>query len=86
MNKNKEQKVIYYSDEINDEFSDDSIKTIKIDENYKYGEDSFWWNVKRFFWYRIITIPLSWAFLKIKYHHKISANIYENTCTRKKLF
>lgn len=71
MSKNKEQKVIYYSDEINDEFSDDSIKAITIDENYKYGEDSFWWNVKRFFWYRIITIPLSWAFLKIKYHHKI---------------
>jgi len=72
MSKNKEPKIIYYSDEINDEFSDDTIVPIKIDANYKYGEESFWWNVKRFFWYRMVTIPLSWCFLQHKYHHKIA--------------
>ena len=32
----KEQKIIYYKDELNDEFSGPKITPIKIDENYKY--------------------------------------------------
>lgn len=67
----KEQKIIYYSDELNDEFSDGDIKTRTIDENYKYGEEKFFWNLKRFILYRIITIPISGLLLKVFYHHKI---------------
>ena len=32
----KEQKIIYYKDELNDEFSGAEITPRKIDENYKY--------------------------------------------------
>lgn len=67
----KEQKIIYYSDELNDEFSDGNIKTRIIDENYKYGDESFFWNLKRFFLYRFLAVPISWICIKIGYHHKI---------------
>lgn len=34
--KNKEQKIIYYSDESNDDFAGTNIKTQKIDKNFNY--------------------------------------------------
>lgn len=75
----KEQKIIYYTDEINEDFSEAALSPIKIDASYKYGEESFIWNLKRFFWYRLVTIPLSWLFLKLKYRHKIeNKNVIKN--------
>ena len=35
----KEQKVIYYRDELNDEFAGDSIVAKKIDGSYGYDRD-----------------------------------------------
>ena len=64
-------KVIYYKDELNDEFAGDSIKPRPIDEKYFYGDSSFSFRAKRFFWYRIIALPIAFLFLKIKYSHKI---------------
>ena len=37
----KKEKVIYYNDELNDEFAGDSIVAKKIDANYVYLRDSF---------------------------------------------
>lgn len=67
----KNERIIYYKDELNDEFAGDSIQPRIIDENYWYGDSSFFFKAMRFFWYRIFAIPLALAFLKIKYHHKI---------------
>lgn len=67
----KHPKVIYYKDELNDEFAGDSIKPRPIDENYWYGNSSFFFMTMRLFWYRIFAFPIAWLFLKIKYHHKI---------------
>ena len=39
------KKVIYYEDELNDEFSGTYIKPIKIDENYKYLHKNPIWNI-----------------------------------------
>ena len=35
-NKNDNERIIYYNDELNDEFSTAKIIPRKIDENYKY--------------------------------------------------
>ncbi len=67
----KEQKVIYYSDELNDEFSTAEITPIKIDENYNYGDNSFWWTLKHIFWYKIIFRPVISFYFKFILHHKI---------------
>ena len=61
------QRIIYYSDELNDEFAGDKITAKKIDKNYQYERNPF----LKFFLYRIIATPLAYLYLKIKFHHKI---------------
>lgn len=41
------KKIIYYSDELNDEFSSAKIKPIKIDKNYNYEHKNILWNIIR---------------------------------------
>ena len=55
----KIQKVIYYSDELRDEFSTAVIQARPIDENYDYGGKTFSWKVKRFFLHRIFAQPIA---------------------------
>lgn len=69
MSKNKETKIIYYSDELHDEFAGDSIKPKKIDENFFYGDSSAGWKIIHYFWYKIVAHPLAYFFMKLKYHH-----------------
>lgn len=67
----KHPDVIYYQDELNDEFAGDSIKPKVIDEHYNYGGHSLTFTLLRFFWYRIVFLPALVLFLKIKYRLKI---------------
>ncbi len=63
--KNKNQKVIYYNDEINDDFAGTHINTIKIDENYKYVHKNPVWRFFEFITYYLIAIPLVWFFMRV---------------------
>ena len=65
--KRAEQEVIYYSDELNDEFSTAQIVAKPIDGSWKYIRN----RVLSFFWYRIIATPIAFFYTKIKYRHKI---------------
>lgn len=67
----KEQRVIYYHDELNDEFADDNIVPKKIDENYMYIKDGLCSRIGHVFWYRIIATPLAKIYMKLHFHHKI---------------
>ena len=71
MPKKKERKIIYYQDELNDEFSTAKIIPKKIDENYQYIHHSFFKKITHFFWYRVIATPLAFFYLKITFRHKI---------------
>ena len=62
---------IYYTDELNDEFSLTQIQPRKIDGNYDYDGKPFTRKLARLFCYRIIATPLAWLFLKLSYGHKI---------------
>ena len=62
----KKQQIIYYDDEQNDEFSKAKIKAKRIDGNYKYVRDGFFARIYSFFMYRIIFMPISYLYLKIK--------------------
>lgn len=66
-----DRKVIYYTDELNDEFAGDNIKAKTIDENYKYIHKSLFKKFTHIFWYRIIACPCAFLYLKLKFHHKI---------------
>lgn len=64
-------KIIYYNDELNDEFSTAQITPKIIDGNYKYDNNTILGKIRHVFWYKIIAKPAACLFLKIKYHHKI---------------
>lgn len=71
-------KTVYYKSEL-DDFSTPNIKTRRIDENYKYRRNPFFFSLARFFLYRIIATPLASLFCKIKLGLKIKNRnkIYE---------
>lgn len=71
MKKQNEIQTIYYTDELNDEFSTAQIDAIPIDEHYDYGCNSIWWRFRHFMFYRIFATPIAVVFLKLKYAHKI---------------
>ena len=66
----EKRRVIYYSDELNDEFSAAQIAARKIDENFDYCPGSLFKRFTAFFWYRIIATPVAFLFLKIAFRHK----------------
>lgn len=63
--------VIYYDDELNDEFAFDSIQTRKIGGGYVYVHRSLWKKITRFFWYRIVAFPVAFLYLKLQFRHTI---------------
>ena len=65
------RKVIYYTDELNDEFSLAEITPKVIDKNYTYIHKSFFKKLTRLFWYRIVFFPISVLYSKIKFRHKV---------------
>ena len=65
-----EQKIIYYDDELNNEFSKAKINPIKIDEKYKY-KHNFLWDLCSFIMQNFLSMPIKYLYAKIKFHHKI---------------
>lgn len=64
-----EQRVIYYDDELNDEFSNAKITPDVIDNNYKYIHNNLFWKIGEAFIF-VISIPIKFLFPKIKFHIK----------------
>ncbi len=62
--------VIYYTDELNDEFSIAEITPRKIDENYVYIHTSLFKRFTHFFWYRIIATPIAFFYMKLVFGHR----------------
>ena len=61
-------KIIYYTDERNDEFADDNIVAKKIDESYVYVDQRLRWKLLRFLSYRLIAMPIAFLYCKIALH------------------
>lgn len=64
-------KIIYYKDELNDEFSTPKITPREIGLDYKYIHKNPLWNFCSYVLQNIITVPIKWGYskmrLKIKY-------------------
>lgn len=67
---NDNRKIIYYKNELKDEFSKAQIEPRQIDENYNYNGGPFF-AFGKFFFYNILAKPLAFCFMKLKYGHKI---------------
>ena len=63
--------IIEYQDELNDEFSIAQITPRKIDENYHYLHKTIFGSIWHAILYRCFCLPISWFYLKCKFHHKI---------------
>ena len=62
--------VIYYQDELHDEFSTAVIEPKKIDDDYIYDRRGAWRAFTRFFWYRIVATPLAFLYVKLNLHQR----------------
>ena len=64
-----EKNVIYYNDELNDEFSKAKIIPRKIDGRFKYNKSAFWefWS---FLIQNVLSMPIKILYLKIKFNHR----------------
>lgn len=67
----KDKKIIYYDDELNNEFSVADIKPKCIDGKYNYLPKNVFWKISSFFWYRIVATPFGFIYTKTKFKHKI---------------
>ena len=66
-----EEKIVYYTDELSDEFSPTQLGTVKIGDDYCYIKRGVWKKFTHFFWYRIVAMPLAFLYTKIKFSHRI---------------
>ncbi|MBR6254032.1 MAG: hypothetical protein IKR22_01230 [Clostridiales bacterium] len=65
------RKVIYYQDELNDEFSTFETTPPKIDGSYDYERKSFSKKLSRFFLYRIVMYPIVVFYGRVIFGQKI---------------
>lgn len=65
------RRVIYYRDELNDEFSTAKIEARHIGRDYVYIKSTPFKKFTHFFWYRIIATPIAFFYTKIAHRHKI---------------
>lgn len=67
----KIKKIIYYSDEINDDFANNNINTKQIENNFKYIHKSIFWKIAVIIIYRLIATPVALFTCHILYGAKI---------------
>lgn len=63
------KKVIYYKDELNDEFSGAQIKPREINDEYKYTHHPLW-NMCSYILQNIVSMPIKYLYAKIKFRIK----------------
>ena len=65
------EKIIYYDNESNNEFSGITRNTVKIDKDFKYIRRSLLWKVASFIAYRMIMTPFAYLWCRLKFGLKI---------------
>ncbi len=65
------KKVIYYTDELNEEFAPQQLERKPVGSDYKYIRDGSFKRFTHFFWYRAVAMPLAFAFTRLKFRHRI---------------
>ena len=81
----EDKKIIYYQDELNDEFSTAKIIPRKIDENYKY-EHGILWEMCSYFIQNVISMPIKVLYKNIKFKHKYIGKEKFKTCKKQGYF
>ncbi len=64
------EKVIYYKDELNDDFAENDIKRKSLGENFKYVHTNFFWRIFEFILYYVVASPIVYLIQKIYIRQK----------------
>lgn len=64
-------KIIYFEDELNEEFSEQKITPKVIDKNWVYVHKGLWKKITHIFWLRFVIAPIFFIHSKLFYRHKI---------------
>ncbi len=74
MKKQKTKKVVYYHDELNDDFAGNHIRAKTVDHRFPYVHKNPFWRLGSFLLYYGIAVPAVWLymriFLRVKYVNK----------------
>lgn len=68
---NNEKEVVYYQDELNDDFADNKIETKKLDSNYKYVNNSWLFKFNSFWLRYFFAVPVLTIMMLFLYRPKI---------------
>ena len=80
-----EQKILYYTDELNDELAPSKLKPRIIDEKFRYKKGTVW-NVCSYILQNFISMPIKIGYLKIKFKHKFVGKEKLKKCKNKGYF
>ncbi len=67
----KRSKMIYYQDELNDDFANNNIKACEVPSDFTFVNKNILWRICEAIVYRGIATPLVWVFGKLAYGLKI---------------
>ncbi len=67
----KEKRIIYYENELTDEFSEAKIVARKIDGSYDYAPRGSLFGLLHLFWYRIVATPIALLYTALRHGHKV---------------
>ena len=66
----KYKDIYYYKDELKDEFSGITRKTVTVDGNYRYSHGCLW-RVASWVMYRLIMTPVAFVYMKLRFSMKV---------------
>ena len=69
MQKKNETRIIYYKDELNDDFANNNIKQISLPDDYKYIHKNVFFKIGQFL-VKLIVIPAIFLITKLFCHQK----------------
>ncbi len=73
----KTKKVIYFKDELNDDFAGVSKPDIDIPADFKFINKNIFWHILSFIVYRVIMKPFAYIYCKLKFNLKVVDNTTE---------
>ena len=76
-----QQKIIYYSDVMSDDFAGTDIRTVRVGRDFPYRHRSVLWNAAAFLLYYLVAFPLVWiisTLIIIGYVFAISAQYIDH--------
>ena len=77
-----EEKIVYYSDELNDDFAGNNISTKKVPNDFKYINKSWLFKTNSFLLKHLFAAPLLWVANKLVFRVKIENKKVLKSCKK----